>query len=196
MVLLDLPLPPSLNRLWRSNRGRVHRAPRYLSWLKAAGWEQRPARIDGPVRISIAAGRPDRRKRDIDNLLKAVLDLVTKHGVIQDDAQVVSLTSSWSEDVAGGRITIEVKRARARKRREAPTLAARGLDLLIANAKRAPGDRGPFLLPASAGFPVRPQNHSMPAYGSGWVNVDAKQPCLGREAGPLGMVFRCSDQRL
>ena len=45
-TMLDLPLPPSVNRLWRSNRGRVHRAPRYLSWLKAAGWElvlQKPA---------------------------------------------------------------------------------------------------------------------------------------------------------
>jgi hypothetical protein len=35
--VIDLPLPPSVNRLWRSHRGRVHRAAPYLSWLKAAG---------------------------------------------------------------------------------------------------------------------------------------------------------------
>ena len=79
MSTIDLPLPPSVNRLWRSNRGRVHRAPRYLSWLKAAGWElvtQRPERLAGSVRMTIGAGRPDRRRRDVDNLGKALLDLL------------------------------------------------------------------------------------------------------------------------
>jgi crossover junction endodeoxyribonuclease RusA len=110
MSAVDLPLP-STNRLWRSNRGRVHRAPLYLSWLKEAGWsllQQRPARITGPVRITIPAGRPDRRRRDIDNLGKAILDFLVGHQVITNDSQVASITSSWSEDVT-------VKRARAPK---------------------------------------------------------------------------------
>ena len=103
MSTIDLPLPPSVNRLWRSNRGRVHRAPRYLSWLKAAGWElvtQRPERLAGSVRVNISAGRPDRRRRDVDNLGKALLDLLTKHEVIQDDSCVVSITCGWDDDVA------------------------------------------------------------------------------------------------
>jgi hypothetical protein len=40
-----------------------------VAWLQAAGWElklQKPARITGPVQVSVAAGRPDRRKRDLD----------------------------------------------------------------------------------------------------------------------------------
>jgi hypothetical protein len=43
------------------------------------------------------------------------------------DSNVVSISSSWSPDVAGGRIVVEVKRARARKQRDAGVPAARGL---------------------------------------------------------------------
>jgi len=52
MSTIDLPLPPSVNRLWRSNRGRVHRAAPYVAWLKEAGWSllrQRPKRLTGWV---------------------------------------------------------------------------------------------------------------------------------------------------
>jgi hypothetical protein len=58
---LDLPLPPSVNRLWRTGRGRVYRSKRYLTWRETAGWElvvQRPVRISGLVTVTIAAGRP------------------------------------------------------------------------------------------------------------------------------------------
>lgn len=130
--MIEIGIPPSVNRLWRTGRGRIYRSKRYLSWLKAAGWElvaQRPARITGNVRITIAAGRPDRRRRDLDNIAsKALLDLLVAHRVIEDDSMVVAINSSWSPDVAPGRVHVEIRRARAPKRRE-ETPAARGLDL-------------------------------------------------------------------
>ena len=100
-----------MNRLWRTGRGRVYRSARYDAWRKAAGWElniQRPPRIGGPVAIMIAAGRPDRRQRDVDNLSKALLDLLTVHRVIEDDSRVVSLTSRWDDAIAPGRIVVTV----------------------------------------------------------------------------------------
>jgi Holliday junction resolvase RusA-like endonuclease len=62
----------------------------------------------GPVVITIAAGCPDRRRRDVDNLGKAVLDLLTAHQVIEDDAKVISITSRWDSAIPPGRITISV----------------------------------------------------------------------------------------
>jgi hypothetical protein len=53
-----VPLPPSINALWGSNCGRVHRSDRYSQWRRDAGWElraQRPGRVDGPVEVSITA---------------------------------------------------------------------------------------------------------------------------------------------
>ena len=98
MTTLELPLPPSVNRLWRSNRGRVHVSSRYKSWRRSAGWElvlQKPERLEGWVRISIAAGAPDRRRRDVDGLAKATLDLLVEHQVIADDSLVASLSSMY-----------------------------------------------------------------------------------------------------
>jgi Holliday junction resolvase RusA-like endonuclease len=78
MQTITLPLPPSVNRLWRAGRGRVYRSPRYEAWRIEAGWAlklQRHVHITGPVEIVVAAARPDQRKRDLDNIAtKAVLD--------------------------------------------------------------------------------------------------------------------------
>jgi hypothetical protein len=55
---IELPLPPSTNRLWRAGRGRVYRSKRYMSWCRDAGWElnlQHPARTTGAVVVTIAA---------------------------------------------------------------------------------------------------------------------------------------------
>ena len=112
MSTITLPLPRT-NALWRSNRCRVHRSRRYLAWLKEAGWQlklQKPGKMRGPVVLTIAAGRPDQRKRDLDNIAtKAILDLLTAHQVIGDDHFVVKVTASWDATIPPGtlRITVE-----------------------------------------------------------------------------------------
>ena len=107
-TVIALELPPSINALWRSSRGRVHRSKRYRDWQRSAGWElvaQRPARIAGPVAIRIAVGPPDRRRRDIDNIGKALLDRLVAHQVIEDDAMVVKLITAVPAGIV--RVTIE-----------------------------------------------------------------------------------------
>jgi hypothetical protein len=55
-AIIDLLLPPSTNRLWRSWRGRVVCSKRDTQWREAAGWKLallRPVRITGPVTITI-----------------------------------------------------------------------------------------------------------------------------------------------
>jgi Holliday junction resolvase RusA-like endonuclease len=117
MPTIDLPLPPSVNRLWRSNRGRVHRSAPYAAWLKEAGWEllqQRPKAVPGCVSIAISAGKPDKRRRDLDNIAgKAVLDLLTKHQVIEDDSKVLELSGRWDDSVAPRRLQVEITPAAA-----------------------------------------------------------------------------------
>ena len=45
--------------------------------MPVGNWLQRPCKIPGAVTVTIAAGRPDQRKRDLDNIAgKAVLDLL------------------------------------------------------------------------------------------------------------------------
>ena len=60
-------------------------------WQRTAGWElraQRPGRVKGQVEISMALGRPDNRKRDLDNAAtKAALDLLVEYQVISCDTR-------------------------------------------------------------------------------------------------------------
>lgn len=112
---LSLGPPPSINALWRNGKGRTFRSHRYISWLRDAGWElrsQKPARFTGPVTITVAAGRPDNRKRDLDNIAtKAVLDLLVAHRVLIDDSLVTSLAARWDDAVPAGRITVTIESA-------------------------------------------------------------------------------------
>ena len=86
--MLRLPFPPSLNGLFNNTRRGRAKTKAYEKWINAAGMGlmiQRPHKHEGAVSISIVANPPDRRKRDLDNLLKPVLDLLVRHQVIKDD---------------------------------------------------------------------------------------------------------------
>lgn len=47
--------------------------------------------VTGHVSITLVYVMPDRRKRDLDNYLKPVLDALTECNIIEDDSKIVSL---------------------------------------------------------------------------------------------------------
>lgn len=102
--------PPSVNNLFVNVRGKGRvRSDRYKTWLNAAGWDVLQARVKpvhGKVRVTVQARRPSRRA-DLDNINKAPLDLLVKHGVLIDDSQIESLTTEWSDTIPGCRVVIE-----------------------------------------------------------------------------------------
>ena len=48
--------------------------------------------------LHISLGRPNRQRRDLDNLAKPVLDLLTSHQLIDDDSAIESLSMSWGPE--------------------------------------------------------------------------------------------------
>lgn len=97
-MILKLPFPPSTNSLF-AGKTRRFKSKRYQVWL-AEAW---PAvqdqigseRISGPWSIELRAVRPDKRRRDVDNLLKATIDLLVACGVVGDDSEMQSVFASW-----------------------------------------------------------------------------------------------------
>jgi Endodeoxyribonuclease RusA len=66
---------------------------------------QKPPCFTCTVDIKFEIGRPDQRRRDLDNFAtKAVLDLLSHHHVLLDDSQVTSLAARWDDAVTPGRI--------------------------------------------------------------------------------------------
>lgn len=93
MIRLTLPWPPSTNRYWRHWQGRTLLSREGRTYREAAVILSRGAGSvgDAPCRVAILAHKPDARRRDLDNLLKASLDALAAAGVYTDDAQITSL---------------------------------------------------------------------------------------------------------
>lgn len=107
MVQVSIPYPTSANRLWRSNAKSKtpYLNPDYLAWKEAARRAipmSAIGKITGKHSIEIVADRPDRRRRDVDNLLKATLDALKGNkfmkGVIEDDSDTEALSIRWAGD--------------------------------------------------------------------------------------------------
>ena len=101
-VSLTLPCPPSTNELWRNRPGGRVRTRVYDDWRGHAGWrlrEQRPGCVAGSVLVMISVERGS-AAADIDNRIKALLDLLVEHKVIEDDKHVVGLCAAWAPPAA------------------------------------------------------------------------------------------------
>ncbi len=89
-----LPFPPSINHYYRrvgprtliSREGRAFRKT-VISNLR----HQQIQTLDGRLLVTITVFPPDRRRRDLDNLLKSTLDALQHAGVYKDDSQIDSL---------------------------------------------------------------------------------------------------------
>lgn len=112
MIELTLPWPPTVNTYWRSFNGRVLISAKGREYRKAVADQvliQRAAKhIDYAVMVEIKAYRPDRRRRDLDNLLKALLDSMTHAGVMEDDALIEDLRVYWADEI-GGMVKINIE---------------------------------------------------------------------------------------
>src|SRR6056297_3429442 len=112
---LTLPWPPSVNHYWKRNRNggvRVGVAGvRFRDEVMFAALQQlKPLRsLSGPVSVSIVACQPDRRRRDLDNLLKSTLDALTAAKIYGDDSQIHELDIRWGKRVDGGRLDVTVR---------------------------------------------------------------------------------------
>lgn len=99
---LTVPYPPSVNSLWRAGRGRVYRSKKYVDWQDLCFLElskqECPKTFTVPVSVELSVGRPDNRKRDLDNLIKPVFDILQKAEILEDDSLVHRILSFWSTD--------------------------------------------------------------------------------------------------
>jgi crossover junction endodeoxyribonuclease RusA len=112
MIELELPFPPSVNTYWRNFQGRMLISKKGREYRKAVADQvliQKGAKhYQGKVKMTIEAWRPDERRRDLDNLLKAPLDALTHAGVYMDDHLIVDLRIYWAKD-KGGKLKVKVE---------------------------------------------------------------------------------------
>ena len=107
----DLPYPPSVNHYWRrvgartliSRQGRTFRES--VCSLLAL---RRLRPLEGWLKVHLQIFPPDRRRRDVDNIQKLVLDALQHAGVYHDDFQIVSLVTDRLEPREGGQLVVTI----------------------------------------------------------------------------------------
>ena len=120
--MIKLPFPPSLNAYYRSIIRRRKDGKHYTQVLISAKGRayrtlvgqmlmiQGVREMTGDLEIEIKVFQPDRRKRDIDNLLKSLLDALQHGGAFVDDSQIKKLTIEMMEVRKPGHVEIEIKK--------------------------------------------------------------------------------------
>ena len=123
IVTLTLPYPVQANHMFTVARGRKIISPKYRAWKKLAreATAGHCGAIKGPFLVAIEIDRPDRRKRDLDNLIKPVLDALSPErikteagmvektpGVIRDDSDAEQIVTRWSTRQPGKGAVVRV----------------------------------------------------------------------------------------
>jgi len=91
----ELPWPPSVNHYYRHVGPRVlisRDGRRYREAIVAMFRNECVVTYACPVEITIELYPPDKRRRDVDNSLKCLLDSLTHAGLYGDDSQIRKLT--------------------------------------------------------------------------------------------------------
>lgn len=112
-MTLDLPYPPTVNHYWERNRnGSLRIGPPGKLFRERVAWQVRTKGLrclTGRLGTTIVAYPPDRRVRDLDNVLKALCDSLTHAGLWEDDSQIDDLRVLRGDVVPGGRITLAIR---------------------------------------------------------------------------------------
>jgi crossover junction endodeoxyribonuclease RusA len=94
LELSSLPVPKS-NRYIRKRGGVVFKPPRVKNWEVRAVWEIKQQYqgepLEGKLSMEVILVLPNHRKRDIDNMLKSLWDVLEKAKVIKNDNQIYEI---------------------------------------------------------------------------------------------------------
>ena len=117
MLTVELPYPPSVNHYWRrvgprtliSRQGRAYRRDVATAVRRI---DHAPERLPltGPLWVEVSLYPPDRRRRDLDNTLKALLDALQHAGVYPDDSLIEQLSVEKRKVVEGGKAVVVIRR--------------------------------------------------------------------------------------
>jgi crossover junction endodeoxyribonuclease RusA len=110
-LYIDLPWPPSLNSYYRTVNGRPiisAEGRKYRARVISEALRHKVGTVAGRCGVLILVYPPDNRARDLDNLLKCLLDALTKAGCYEDDSRIDWLKIERHAVVDGGMISVVV----------------------------------------------------------------------------------------
>ena len=112
-VSFSVPYPPSMNTMWRNFRGRTVLSKAGRIFREQVNFlvidKNIPKFGDKKLKVTMILRPRDKRKTDIDNRIKAVLDALEHAGVFDDDFQVDHLEMIRGEPLKGGLLHVVIE---------------------------------------------------------------------------------------
>lgn len=115
-IEIELPYPPSVNHYWKHTKQGQHyisaEGKTYQNKVFVACLHILP--LKPPLAVSVEVYVPDKRRRDLDNLWKVILDSLAHAKIIEDDCwQIVPKQSIEVKGIEkGGRIVVKLREVR------------------------------------------------------------------------------------
>lgn len=115
VVDLVIKWPPSVNHYWLqrgkkkflSSDARVFREAVRGEVLTKLGWQFEP--LESNLCLELMAYAPDKRRRDLDNIFKAILDSLQQAKVFKDDNQIKKIFAHmFYDDERKGRVVVRI----------------------------------------------------------------------------------------
>lgn len=126
MLELELPYPPTVNNYKKIGRTIKTKSGKYYQqrinsyetkifyyevWVivnNLNAIKQIPVPLDKEISITVYLHPPDKRKRDIDNPIKVLLDSLVRAGLIKDDSQISRLLIERRDIIEKGKVKIRI----------------------------------------------------------------------------------------
>ena len=105
-----LPWPPSVNTyytVWKGRKILSKKGKQFkLDCREHLTVQKVP--FTGDLSVCVRVSMPDKRRRDLDNLLKPILDVIGEFNVYEDDSQIVDLRILKHPFADKGTVTVTV----------------------------------------------------------------------------------------
>jgi crossover junction endodeoxyribonuclease RusA len=112
-ICLELPYPPSINHYFKRRGIRTFIGAEGMIFRKQVCIVLMAAKVRpmaGILAMKVRVYPPDRRKRDIDNIQKPLLDALEKGRAFFNDCQIKHLTIVMKEPIEGGKTIVTIRK--------------------------------------------------------------------------------------
>jgi crossover junction endodeoxyribonuclease RusA len=106
---LHLPYPPSVNHYWGTSGKQRFIGKKGKEFRQAVAevcLDLQLSTLDTRLSVHVAIWPPDNRKRDVDNILKPLLDAMEHAGVYENDSQIDELHIIRHHTLKGGACSV------------------------------------------------------------------------------------------
>ena len=111
MIEIKLPYPPTINTYYRHPHGKTlisKKGREYRNMVVGYCMIHRIRPMEGRLKMLILAFPPDRRRRDMDNIQKPLLDALQHGRAFIDDSQIDKLITERRTVERGGYVVVKI----------------------------------------------------------------------------------------